>query len=156
MLERVVGVVDDQCATETITVLGGVVGVVPERASLLVEGEGVEESRVGGNWALGNKSRAIVTICPVLEETVPVDRRTSPHTGIGDVVADVQVQLVELVRDDHGARGCTADGDTTPGETIVVDCPALDIESHVYILCLPEASKEGQRGHDGRVGQHCH
>jgi hypothetical protein len=52
MFVRVVGVVDDQCTTETIAVLGGVVGVIPERASLLVEGEGVEESRVGGNWAL--------------------------------------------------------------------------------------------------------
>jgi len=143
MFVRVVGVVDDQCATETIAVLGGVVGVIPERASLLVEGEGVEESRVGGNWALGNKSGTVVTVGPVLEETMPVNRRTSPHTRVDDVVVNVQVQLVELVRDDHRARGCAADGDTAPGETIIVDGPAFDIESHVYILCPREASKEG-------------
>jgi len=99
--KRILRVVDDQCTAHTITVLGSMVRVIPERAGLFVQGEGVEESRVGCNGALSDKGRAIVTVGPVLEETMPMDSRTSPHTGVGNVVMDIQVQLITLVCDNQ-------------------------------------------------------
>lgn len=52
MLSRVIWIVDDDCTTETIAVLGGEMAVVPECSSLVAGWEGVEEGGVGCDGAL--------------------------------------------------------------------------------------------------------
>jgi len=108
---------------------------------------------------LGNESRAIVAIGPVLEQTMPVDRQTSPHPRVGDVVDDVQVHLIILVGNNQRTRGCTSDRYAISRKTIVVDGLADNLECHIDIRCphgvARQGYKEGQRGQERRVGQHC-
>ena len=93
VLERIMGVVDDERPPQSITVLGGKVAVVPEctcgkrgpvgterhgklhkrsRTSLVASGEVVQERVPRRDRALIHKGRAICPVRALLEEAVPV------------------------------------------------------------------------------------
>ena len=69
---RVVRVVDDHRTTETITVLGRQVTVVPERARLVGDSEVVEERVPRSDRALVHECGSVRPVRPLLIDAVPV------------------------------------------------------------------------------------
>ena len=72
ILVRVFWVVDDECTSQTIAVLGGQVAMVPEGTGLIRDVKVVKERIVRNNRALINEGWTIGPICPCLEETMPM------------------------------------------------------------------------------------
>ena len=69
---RVVRVVDDHRTTETITVLGRQVTVIPERASLVGNSKVVEERVPRSDRALVHEGWSIGPVSSLLKESMPV------------------------------------------------------------------------------------
>jgi len=88
---RVLGVVDDQRSTETIQVLDGKLGVVPERSSLVADERNfISEAGVGSEGAGCDEGRAFVPrVGGVEEDTVKVHGETATHGGVSQAVVDL-------------------------------------------------------------------
>lgn len=98
---RIVGVVDDHRSSEAITILGLEMAVIPERPSLIGAIEVVQECMPGGNRALVHERN---TICPVrssLEETMPVNGSGLQHVFVGELIDDIDLELIALVANDE-------------------------------------------------------
>ena len=49
---------------------------------------------------------------------MPVDRGTSPHLRVRDVVDDIKIHLIALVCSDQRTGRCAGDGDTAEKVTV--------------------------------------
>ena len=68
----IIGIVDNNGATKTVTVLGRIMGVVPVTTRLVANIEVIEEGMARNNRALVHHCGAIGPIGSSLEETMPV------------------------------------------------------------------------------------
>ena len=103
---RVLGVVNNHGATETVAVLCRQVAVVPERAGLVIGGEFVRERVASGDRALVDEGTAVSPVGGALEHAVPVLKEDDRSQLLATMVQAtrkwltmvVAVNIVSLVR----------------------------------------------------------
>lgn len=115
---RVVGIVHNERATKTVAVLGGQMAVIPERSCLIRNIEVIQERVPCNDWALSDEGRPVGPSSSLLEEAVPVDGSGLEHGLLGQLVDDVELEVVTLLASDESTREGTPSENHIASEAI--------------------------------------